>query len=219
MTERTDDAQPNNALVVEQSLDETGAQAMARRLLEPDMRHALGASVYASKSLGSAVEAPGIMDYVDHMQSVTAAAEGGDLALASRLLAAQAITLDCVFTEMIRQSATSMAKYPLASERYARIAFKAQSNCRATLEALAKLHQPREQTVRHVHVNDGGQAVIADQFHNHARDAQNGKTVKQSHATAKIGECSTLPCPDTQEDALPIPGCEREKALPDARRN
>lgn len=36
-------------------------------------------------------------------------------------------------------------------------------SCRATLEALAKLDQPREQTVRHVHVdNRGGQAVIAE---------------------------------------------------------
>ena len=40
---------------------------------------------------------------------------------------------------------------------------KAQSNCRTTLEALAKLHQPREQTVRHIHVNDGGKAIVADQ--------------------------------------------------------
>jgi hypothetical protein len=32
------------------------------------------------------------------------------------------------------------------------------------LEALAKLHQPREQTVKHVHVNEGGQTVVTDHF-------------------------------------------------------
>lgn len=40
---------------------------------------------------------------------------------------------------------------------------------RATLEALAKLHQPREQTVKHVHVNEGGRAIVADQIHQHQR--------------------------------------------------
>ncbi len=49
-----------------------------------------------------------------------------------------------------------------------RLALKVKANSRATLETLAKLHQPREQTVRHVHVNEGGQAVVADNFHNYA---------------------------------------------------
>ena len=48
---------------------------------------------------------------------------------------------------------------------------------------LARLHQPREQTVRHVHVSEGGQAVIADQFHHHGGSGENAKSVKQSHAT------------------------------------
>lgn len=59
----------------------------------------------------------------------------------------------------------NLGEYPQAMERYTRLALKAQGNCRATLEALAKLHQPREQTVKHVHVNEGGQAVVADHFH------------------------------------------------------
>jgi hypothetical protein len=37
-----------------------------------------------------------------------------------------------------------MSEYLDAAERYGRLAMKAQGNCRATLEALAKLHQPRE---------------------------------------------------------------------------
>lgn len=158
---------PNNALLIEQSPKETGAQAMARKLLEPQVRHALTASAFAGKALGPDTEGPGLMDFVDHLNSATGKAEAGDLAMGSRLLAAQAITLDSMFTELARRAALNMGEHLEASERYGRLAFKAQSNCRATLEALAKLHQPREQTVRHVHVNDGGQAVIADQFHHH----------------------------------------------------
>ena len=163
-----DGMQPNHALLVEQSRDETGAQAMARRILEPHLRHAASASAFAGKVLGSDLIAPGIMDYIDHVKIATGKAEAGDLAIVSRLLAAQAITLDSMFTELARRAALNMGEYLNASERYGRLAFKAQSNCRATLEALAKLHQPREQTVRHVHVNNGGQAIVADQLHHHA---------------------------------------------------
>ncbi len=160
---------PNHVLIVEQTPDETGAQALARRVLEPHLRHAVGAASFAGKMLTKDTEAPGLMDYVDHIQALTAKAEGGDLGIASRLLAAQAITLDSMFTELARRAALNMGEHLDAAERYGRLALKAQSNSRATLEALAKLHQPREQTVRHVHVNEGGQAVIADQFHHHPR--------------------------------------------------
>ena len=75
--------------------------------------------------------------------------------MASRMLAAQAIALDSMFAELARRTANNMGEYVNAAERYGRLALKAQSNCRATLETLAKLHQPREQTVKHFHVNEG----------------------------------------------------------------
>lgn len=209
----------NNALTVEQSPDETGAQAMARKLLEPHLRHALSASAFAGKVLGSDMEGPGIMDFVDHVQMATGKAEAGDLAIASRLLAAQAITLDSMFTELARRAALNMGDYINAAERYGRLALKAQSNCRATLEALAKLHQPREQTVRHVHVNEGGQAVIADQFHHHAGGNKNGHSVDQSDATGPAGASAALPGPDANGRGVPIPGGARQAAMQDARRH
>ena len=88
------------------------------------------------------------------------------MTMATRILASQAISLDAMFTELARRSSVNMAEYPQAMERYMRLALKAQSASRSTLEALARLHQPREHTVRHV--NDGARAVIADRFHHHA---------------------------------------------------
>ena len=213
--------QPNNALTVEQTTDETGAQAMARKLLEPHLRHALSASAYASKLLGSDIEGPGIMDFVGHVQSATAKAEAGDLTIASRLLTAQAITLDSMFTELARRTATNMGEYINAAERCGRLALKAQSNCRATLETLAKLHQPREQTVRHVHVNEGGQAIVADQFHQHGGSGENAKSDGQSHATGtgSAGTSAALPGPDAGGNGVPITCGSREAAMPDARRD
>ena len=176
------DIQPNNVLKVDQHPDETGAQAMARKILDPGMRHGIAASAFAGHALGD-LEGPGLMDYINHVLNAAEECEAGELGLASRTLAAQAMALDAMFTELARRSALNMGQHLSASERYARLALKAQANSRATLEALAKLHQPREQTVRHVHVNEGGQAVIADEFHNHRGGTENGKSSKQSHAT------------------------------------
>ncbi len=215
----TNNMQPNNTLYVEQTESETGSQAMARKMLDPDFRNAFTASNFAEKVLGTSMETPGIMDYVDHMQAVTKAAHGGDMAMASRMLAAQAVTLDSMFTELARRCAMNMGEYINAAERYGRMALKAQSNCRTTLEALAKLHQPREQIVKHVHVNDGGQAVVADEFHHHTGGVENAKSVEQSHATGTTCASTPLLSQDTEGNGVPIPSREGQEALPDARRD
>lgn len=211
--------QPNNTLEVQQTPDETGAQAMARKLLEPHARHAVTAGAYSGKLLGSQLEPPGIMDFVGHLTSATSKAEAGDLAFATQMLTAQAITLDTMFTEFARRAALNMGEYVSAAESYGRLAFKAQSSSRATIEALAKMHQPREQTVRHVHVNEGGQAVIADQFHNHTGGGKNAENAKQSHATGAVGECPSLPSPNADWDGVPITGSAGQAAMPNARRH
>ena len=208
------DMKPNNALNVEQTKDETGAQAMARKLLSPAFKNAAASAGFLGKMLGG-VEMPGVTDYADDLIVKADKAASGDLAMASRMLATQAVTLDAMFAELARRCAMNMGHYINAAERYGRLALKAQSNCRATLEALAKLHQPREQTVRHVHVNEGGQAVIADQFHNHSGGTENGKKSEQPH---EQGACSpALPSPDPLGQGVPIPGRERKAALQDAR--
>lgn len=120
-------------------------------------------------------------------------------------------------TELPRRAALNMGDHISAAERYGRLALKAQSNCRATIEALAKLHQPREQTVRHVHVNEGGQAVIADQFHHHTGGSENAEKTDQSFATGATSECAALPCPDPLGNGVPIASREREAAMQDAR--
>jgi len=169
--------------------------------------------------LGDNIKPPGLMDYIDHMQIVTKAAEAGDMAMASRMLAAQAMTLDSMFTELARRAALNMGEFINGAERYGRLALKAQSNCRATLETLAKLHQPREQIVKHVHVSEGGQAVVADEFHHHAGGAENAKTVEQSQAAGLPVGSATMLGEDTAGNGMPIANRQRKKTLPNARGN
>lgn len=211
--------QPNTALIVEQSESETGSQALARKVLDPNFRHAQTGSVFADKLLSTTIQAPGLMDYISHIQSVTKSAKNGDLAMASRILAAQAITLDSMFTELSRRTALNMGSYINAADRHGRLALKAQSNCQPTLETLAKLHQPREQTIKHVHVNDGGQAAVAGEFHHHAGGSENAETVKLSHTSGTPCNSATMLGKDTAENRMRITSREGEAAMQDARRD
>ena len=207
---------PNNALQATYVEGEKDAVSVARAIVRPNFHHGAAIGQIQRPLFGPLPEFPGVGDFADAVALVEKDAENGDLAFASRMLAAQAVTLDNLFAEMARRAAINMGEHLNAMEIYARTALKAQAGSRATLEALAKLHQPREQTVRHVHVNEGGQAVIADQFHNHTGGQGNGKSIEQPHAQG--ARSTALPGPDTARDGVPIPCGEGQATVQDARR-
>lgn len=67
-------------------------------------------------------------------------------------------------------------------------------------------------------MNDGGQAVVADHFHNHAGGGANAKTDEQSHATGTADEGPALFGPDAQGNRVPSAGREGAETVPNARR-
>jgi hypothetical protein len=206
-----------NVLEVQAEDGEEHEDLFARLALNPGTRHAAVGSNYASGLFGEGHSTP-IGASAAVVGTAMAKARAGDKAMASDLLAAQAVVLDTMFTELARRSFVNMGQYIDASDRYMRLALKAQANCRATLEALGKLHQPREQVVKHVHVNQGGQAVVADQFHQHTGGRENEQSNEQPHATGTAGESPALSGPDPIGQAVPVPGCEGESPVPYARR-
>lgn len=207
---------PATTINVTEDSNKTPREQVAEALLEYDVRHGVVAGAFAYRMLGKDAELPGLNDSANFVEKRGKAAASGNLDFASHTLASQALSLDAMFTEFARIASMNIG-YTDAAETFARLAMKAQAQSRATLEALAKLHQPREQTVKHVHVNEGGQAVVADHFH--AGGKENGKSNEQSVATGAAGECAALPGPDPQRDGLPIPSREREAAMSYARRD
>lgn len=192
---------------------------MARMTLAPGVRHAQIARFMSERVFGETFTTS-INDSTAILKEIMEAAESGDKAMSSQLLAAQAIALDSLFTELVRRSAANMGEYPDAADRYMRLALRAQSNTRTTIEALTKLHQPREQIVKHVHVNDGGKAVVADQFHNHRGEGVgNDQKTNQSHATAAASESTPLLGQDEEGTGVPIASRERPEKVPNARRD
>ncbi|GAA4780109.1 hypothetical protein [Novosphingobium ginsenosidimutans] len=187
---------------------------LATTIVLPSTRHGLAIHTVTKSVLGDTA-----MDFMDCADALIERAKGigaGDPEKIGRMLAMQATTLDAIFTEMVRRMALNMGEYLGATQAYAGIALKAQAGSRAALAEIIKLHQPREQTVRHVHVNEGGQAVIADQFHNHNGGAENGRPSEQPHAKCAPGPA--LPGPHPIGPTVPSPGIEGQTAVPDARR-
>lgn len=218
MTHKEKQAEPARAVTIVAEKDESEAATMARTMVAPYLRHGIVANALTAKMVGKLPGQPQLDDFGRAIRANAEKACKGDMTMASEMLTAQAHSLDAMFTELSRRSIMNFGDYPLAAERYARLAFKAQANCRASLEALARLHQPREQTVRHVHVNEGGQAVIAEQFHHHGGIEKNGKSGKQSHATGSASEGTPLPRPDALRNSLPVASGEGQAPVPDARR-
>jgi hypothetical protein len=60
-----------------------------------------------------------------------------------QMLVSQAVALDAVFTRLSLRAHGNFGEYIKAGETYLRLALKAQSQCRATLETLAEIKNPR----------------------------------------------------------------------------
>jgi hypothetical protein len=215
-TDKKPPAKP--AVTVDAQQGETEADTMARVLVAPFWRHGVLTHGLAVKAFDKVPGDPHFDDFGKAIKVKAKAVLEGDLKLASELLVAQALSLDAMFAELARRAAINFGNYPLAAERYARLAFKAQANSRAAIEALAKLHQPREQIVRHVHVNEGGQAVIADSIHHHGGGKENAEFNGQPHATSAAGESPPLLGHGAEADGVPISSSEGQPAMPNARR-
>jgi hypothetical protein len=71
------------------------------------------------------------------------ALDKGDTSEIEHQLLSQAVALQSIFGEMARRAALNMGTYIGPTEVYMRLALKAQSQCRATLETLAEIKNPR----------------------------------------------------------------------------
>lgn len=60
------------------------------------------------------------------------------MARMSRMLMKQARTLDGMFTQLVSHAADNQDIWPMTADRYIRLAFRAQANCRSALIGVAK---------------------------------------------------------------------------------
>jgi hypothetical protein len=91
----------------------------------------------------NSIGAPDISALRDTIEAQTKAMHGGDMSEIEAMLFAQALTLQATFTALSRKAAANAGEYMGATDTYLRLALKAQGQCRATLETLANIKNPR----------------------------------------------------------------------------
>ncbi|QZA77289.1 hypothetical protein K4H28_13510 [Deefgea tanakiae] len=102
-----------------------------------------------------------LYDHFDVLLKRSSAIISGDLKLAEITLAAQMQTLDSLFNLMTQRALNNIGQHNLdTTERYMRMALKAQSQCRATIETLAEVKNPRVAVfANQANISNGAQQV------------------------------------------------------------
>lgn len=176
--------------VAKKSPDETETAVLARTVLRPTVNAASSVLCFQSVAPGAALEFSALVDELaDQCKHVS----DGNFVRTEGILMSQAHTLDAIFNNLLRRAAQNMGEYPDAVERYMKFALRAQSQCRATLETLADMKNPRP--VAYVTQANIGQSV----------QVNNGppvKTVIERKEESAGGDRELLPDPGTSPTAL-----------------
>ncbi len=155
------------------------AMAQARQITSPTIRGAVTVQgfckAYGELDLAALIEVLTIQN--EQVQS-------GDLAHADKLLMTQANTLDVIFNELARHAACNMGQHLSIAERYLRLALKAQSQCRATLETLAAIKNPPVIYAKQANIAHGPQQVNNGSLP--ATAPAHGKTVTEQNELLEV---------------------------------
>ncbi|MEK7259742.1 MAG: hypothetical protein AAB211_08070 [Pseudomonadota bacterium] len=132
-----------------------GPRAMAPHeiVLSPACQTAIGISAW-----GKFAGAFALIDIVSDLREQIGKIEGGNMSSVEAMLYGQAMTLQTMFTSLVRQAAseTGLKQY----QAKLTFALKAQAQCRSTLEALAEIKNPRPVSfVKQANIANGPQQV------------------------------------------------------------
>lgn len=158
-----------SAVVVEAPSADDMDAAIARKLTRPEVGSA--AVIEAWSQGGHDVNA-----LVTELAAQVGAVNNGEMTRAEGLLIAQAHTLDAIFVNLMRRAMNQTTMHHW--EAYMRMGMKAQSQCRATLQALAEIKNPpvfaKQANIAHgpQQVNNGGSFETSTHGRAHAGETE-----------------------------------------------
>lgn len=145
----------NRNLNIHQLPGETDETSIARGITRPEVGAAATSCCFNLLAKGADLNA-----LVAEIQRQSKFVNDGNLERAEAMLMSQAHSLDAMFNEFARRAALNMGEYLQATEAYMRMAMKAQSQCRATLQTLGELKAPRSIAfIRQANLANGPQQV------------------------------------------------------------
>lgn len=169
--------------------DLTRSQLTTRVVLKPEYNAASTAAHYSDDAKEGGA---GLFDMCMHLSQESARVQDGDLTGLESMLTAQAHTLDVMFAALAKKASKQMdAGFAKAADIYLRLALKAQSQCRTTVEAIAEIKYPRAPTFvkqqnvgQNVQVNNGvPNNATSTRAHAPAREKDNTEANKLLEAS------------------------------------
>jgi len=158
-------------------------------VLSPTIQSAVGIKAW-SKFAGEV----DLVELVDDLHERIKKVEGGDMQPVAAMLYGQAMTLQTIFTSLARRATNQ--EYLKQIQAYLGLALKAQAQCRATLEALAEIKNPRPVAfVKQANISNGPQQV-----NNGMQPAQQVGPVQGE------GGVESLPAPGLETTRYPTQG-------------
>ena len=160
--------QPRKAIPLEQgkTQHEDGME-YGRMLTAPEVAAYRVIGATQPKHLADEIDVPGLLATLrDHAK----AASSGDLSRVEALLTNQADALQSLFVGMVERGLRQ--EYHAHVESFLRLALKAQSQCRATLETLVNIKNPPFVYAHQANVTTGPQQVNNGVWPNPARETE-----------------------------------------------
>jgi hypothetical protein len=128
---------------------------MAEMLMNGDVSNTLTTMKFSEGSFGE----QSLQDCAKAMLTQIGKVKDNDLSCAETILTSQAVALNAIFGELSRRAAMNMDKNLQNTERYLRLALKAQSQSRATLETLVAIKNPPVVIAQQANIAHGPQQV------------------------------------------------------------
>lgn len=122
----------------ESPAEETRSQVFAKIFLHPAYRSAAVITKFDGE------ETVDFWDLTLAIKKQSIALQENGMEKAVEMLSAQAMALDCLFSSLARRSCSNMEKgYGDATERYMKLALRAQAQCAKTIQTMGELKNPR----------------------------------------------------------------------------
>jgi hypothetical protein len=145
-----------NVLLLRQYSDEAVDTATAREFIKPSVIAAQTIKRLPTLTAGYLE----ISALTKELETQCIAVRNGDLGRCEVMLAAQTYTLDAIFNHLVSLGAQNLIDNIEHGDTLYRLAFKAQAQCRATIEALAEIKNPRSVAfVKQANIAGGDQQV------------------------------------------------------------
>lgn len=184
-------AYPRNAVPVVRGEDEAGTYLNhAEMTLSPELAaHRAVSAIEHDSGTGQYIDAPSMLATLRAQADVVI--EKGDLKQAEGMLLNQATALQSLFSRMTEKAMS--AEYMSNLESYMRIALRAQSQCRATLETLSAIKNPPVVYAKQANIAQGHQQV---------NNAEPSRTRESEIAPTQLSGDNDELCQDTRTPGI-----------------